>query len=129
MGLEARGLQKSFWQRKVVDNVNLVINPGEVVGLLGPNGAGTTTTFYMVVGLLPPDRGRILLNGTDITALPMYRRARRGIGYLPQESSVIRKLTVEDNLLVILEMLDLTPREREERKVALLRELGLDGLA
>jgi lipopolysaccharide export system ATP-binding protein len=129
MGLEARGLQKSFWQRKVVDNVNLVINPGEVVGLLGPNGAGKTTTFYMVVGLLPPDRGRILLNGTDITALPMYRRARRGIGYLPQESSVIRKLTVEDNLLAILEMLDLTSREREERKIALLRELGLDGLA
>jgi lipopolysaccharide export system ATP-binding protein len=126
MGLEARGLQKSFWQRKVVDNVNLVINPGEVVGLLGPNGAGKTTTFYMVVGLLPPDRGRILLDGSDITALPMYRRARRGIGYLPQESSVIRKLTVEDNLLAILEMLDLTPREREERKVALLRELGLD---
>jgi lipopolysaccharide export system ATP-binding protein len=126
MGLEARGLQKSFWQRKVVDNVNLVINPGEVVGLLGPNGAGKTTTFYMVVGLLPPDRGRIMLDGSDITALPMYRRARRGIGYLPQESSVIRKLTVEDNLLAILEMLDLTPREREERKVALLRELGLD---
>jgi lipopolysaccharide export system ATP-binding protein len=129
MGLEARGLQKSFWQRKVVDNVNLVINPGEVVGLLGPNGAGKTTTFYMVVGLLPPDRGRILLDGSDITALPMYRRARRGIGYLPQESSVIRKLTVEDNLLAILEMLDLTSREREERKVALLRELGLDRLA
>jgi lipopolysaccharide export system ATP-binding protein len=126
MGLEARGLQKSFWQRKVVDNVNLVINPGEVVGLLGPNGAGKTTTFYMVVGLLPPDRGRIMLDGSDITALPMYRRARRGIGYLPQESSVIRKLTVEDNLLAILEMLDLTPREREERKVSLLRELGLD---
>jgi lipopolysaccharide export system ATP-binding protein len=79
-----------------------------------------------VVGLLPPDRGRIMLDGSDITALPMYRRARRGIGYLPQESSVIRKLTVEDNLLAILEMLDLTPREREERKVALLRELGLD---
>jgi lipopolysaccharide export system ATP-binding protein len=129
MGLEARGLQKSFWQRKVVDNVNLVINPGEVVGLLGPNGAGKTTTFYMVVGLLPPDRGRVLLDGTDITALPMYRRARRGIGYLPQESSVIRKLSVEDNLSVILEMLDLSHREREERKVALLRELGLDGLA
>jgi lipopolysaccharide export system ATP-binding protein len=129
MGLEARGLQKSFWQRKVVDDVSLVINPGEVVGLLGPNGAGKTTTFYMVVGLLPPDRGRILLDGSDITALPMYRRARRGIGYLPQESSVIRKLTVEDNLLAILEMLDLTSREREERKVALLRELGLDRLA
>lgn len=129
MGLEARGLQKSFWERKVVDNVNLVINPGEVVGLLGPNGAGKTTTFYMVVGLLAPDRGRILLDGVEITALPMYRRSRRGIGYLPQESSVFRKLTVEENLLAILETLDLTPREREERLVALLRELGLEGLA
>ncbi len=129
MGLEARGLQKSFWQRKVVDNVNLVINPGEVVGLLGPNGAGKTTTFYMVVGLLAPDRGRILLDGADITALPMYRRSRRGIGYLPQESSVFRKLTVEENLLAILETLDLTPREREERLHALLRELSLEGLA
>jgi lipopolysaccharide export system ATP-binding protein len=129
MGLEARGLQKSFWQRKVVDNVNLVINPGEVVGLLGPNGAGKTTTFYMVVGLLPPDRGRILLDGADITALPMYRRSRRGIGYLPQESSVFRKLTVEENLLAILETLDLTARERDERLHALLRELALDGLA
>src|SRR3972149_343630 len=80
MGLEGRGLQKSFWQRKVVDSVNLVINPGEVVGLLGPNGAGKTTTFYMMVGLLAPDRGRILLDGADITALPMYRRSRRGGG-------------------------------------------------
>ncbi len=129
MGLEARGLQKSFWQRKVVDNVNLVINRGEVVGLLGPNGAGKTTTFYMVVGLLAPDRGRILLDGVDITDLPMYRRSRRGIGYLPQESSVFRKLTVEENLLAILETLDLTAREREERLYALLRELGLEGLA
>ena len=129
MGLEARGLQKSFWQRKVVDNVNLVINPGEVVGLLGPNGAGKTTTFYMVVGLLAPDRGRILLDGADITGLPMYRRSRRGIGYLPQESSVFRKLTVEENLLAILETLDLTPREREERLISLLRELALDARA
>jgi lipopolysaccharide export system ATP-binding protein len=129
MGLEARGLQKSFWQRKVVDNVNLVINPGEVVGLLGPNGAGKTTTFYIMVGLLVPDRGRILLDGADITALPMYRRSRRGIGYLPQESSVFRKLTVEENLLAILETLDLTAREREERLHSLLRELALDGLA
>jgi lipopolysaccharide export system ATP-binding protein len=129
MGLEARGLQKSFWQRKVVDNVNLVINPGEVVGLLGPNGAGKTTTFYIMVGLLVPDRGRVLLDGSDITALPMYRRSRRGIGYLPQESSVFRKLTVEENLLAILETLDLTAREREERLHALLRELSLDSLA
>jgi len=129
MGLEARGLEKRFWQRKVVDNVNLVINPGEVVGLLGPNGAGKTTTFYMVVGLLVPDRGRILLDGADITALPMYRRSRRGIGYLPQETSVFRKLTVEENLLAILETLDLSAREREERLQALLRELALEGLA
>ncbi|HEV8674159.1 MAG TPA: LPS export ABC transporter ATP-binding protein [Methylomirabilota bacterium] len=129
MGLEAEGLQKSFWQRRVVDDVSLVINPGEVVGLLGPNGAGKTTTFYMVVGLLQPDQGRILLDGTDITNLPMYRRSRRGIGYLPQESSVFRKLTVEDNLLAILETLELSAREREERLIALLRELQLEGLA
>src|SRR4029453_7864696 len=99
MGLEARGLQKSFWQRKVVDNVNLVINPGEVVGLLGPNGAGKTTTFYMVVGLLVPDRGRILLDGGDITALPMYRRSRRGVGSLPPEPAVFLEMEVGGNLL------------------------------
>jgi lipopolysaccharide export system ATP-binding protein len=99
------------------------------VGLLGPNGAGKTTTFYMVVGLLTPDRGRILLDGVDITALPMYRRSRRGLGYQPQESSVFRKLTVRENLLAILESLDLTRREREERLVSLLRELSLDRLA
>src|SRR5262245_54932630 len=129
MGLEAKRLRKSFWQRKVVDDVSLVINPGEVVGLLGPNGAGKTTTFYMVVGLLQPDGGQIFHDGHDITSLPMYRRSRRGIGYLPQESSVFRKLTVEENLLAILETLDLSAREREERLIALLRELGLDGLA
>lgn len=128
-GLEAQGLSKSFRGRKVVDNVSLVINQGEVVGLLGPNGAGKTTTFHMVVGLQAPDRGRILLGGEEITDLPMYRRSRKGIGYLPQESSVFRKLTVEENLLTILETLDLTPRERSERLGALLRELGLAGLA
>ena len=129
MGLEAQGLSKSFWHRKVVDDVSLVINRGEIVGLLGPNGAGKTTTFYMVVGLLSPDLGRILLDGVDITALPMYRRSRRGIGYLPQESSVFRKLTVRENLLAILETLDLSTRERDERLVSLLRELGLEPLA
>jgi lipopolysaccharide export system ATP-binding protein len=129
MGLEAQGLQKSFWQRRVVDDVSLNINPGEVVGLLGPNGAGKTTTFYMVVGILQPDEGRILLDGAEITSLPMYRRSRRGIGYLPQESSVFRKLTVEDNLLAILETLELSAREREERLIACLRELQLEGLA
>ena len=129
MGLEAQGLAKSFWQRKVVDDVSLVINRGEIVGLLGPNGAGKTTTFYMVVGLLMPDKGRIVLDGVDITHLPMYRRSRRGIGYLPQESSVFRKLTVEENLLAILETLDLTARERGQRLHSLLRELSLEGLA
>jgi len=129
MGLQAQGLSKSFWQRKVVDDVSLVINRGEIVGLLGPNGAGKTTTFYMVVGLLSPDRGQIVLDGVDITSLPMYRRSRRGLGYLPQESSVFRKLTVRENLLAILETLDLTAREREERLVSLLRELGLERLA
>jgi lipopolysaccharide export system ATP-binding protein len=126
--LEARGLQKSFRNRRVVDNVNLLIRKGEVVGLLGPNGAGKTTTFYMVVGLLPPDRGRIVLNGEEITGHPMYKRARKGIGYLPQEPSVFRKLTVEENLLAILETLDLTSAERRERMQSLLHELGLDRL-
>ena len=129
MGLEAHGLVKTFRHRKVVNDVNVSIDRGEVVGLLGPNGAGKTTTFYMVVGLLTPDRGRILLDGRDITALPMYRRCRQGIGYLPQESSVFRKLTVEDNLMAILETIDLKPRERQQRLYSLLRELSLEHLA
>src|SRR5262245_17944965 len=129
MGLEAFGLVKTFRQRKVVNDVNVNIERGEVVGLLGPNGAGKTTTFYMVVGLLMPDRGRIVLDGSDITDLPMYRRCRQGIGYLPQESSVFRKLTVEENLLAILETIDLKPRERQERLHSLLRELSLEHLA
>ena len=124
-GLVAQGLQKWFKTRKVVDNVSLDIQRGEVVGLLGPNGAGKTTSFYMMVGLLPTEGGRIFLEGQEITALPMYQRCRMGVGYLPQESSVFRKLTVEENLLAILETLDLTPRERQERMAALLRELGL----
>jgi lipopolysaccharide export system ATP-binding protein len=129
MGLEATGLVKTFRHRKVVNDVNVSIERGEVVGLLGPNGAGKTTTFYMVVGLLTPDRGRILLDGRDITELPMYRRCRQGIGYLPQESSVFRKLTVEENLLAILETIEMSPRERHERLQVLLRELGLEHLA
>ncbi len=112
-----------------MDNVNLVIRQGEVVGLLGPNGAGKTTTFYMVVGLLQPDKGRILLNGEEITELPMYKRSRKGIGYLPQEPSVFRKLTVEENLLAILETLDLGVAERRDRMRSLLGELGIEGLA
>src|SRR5438093_450280 len=114
-GLVAQGLVKWFKSRKVVDNVSLDIQRGEVVGLLGPNGAGKTTSFYMMVGLLPTDGGQIFLEGAEITRLPMYQRCRLGVGYLPQESSVFRKLTVEENLLAILETLDLSGAERRER--------------
>ena len=107
-GLVAQGLVKWFKSRKVVNAVSLDIQRGEVVGLLGPNGAGKTTSFYMMVGLLASDGGRIFLEGQEITSLPMYQRCRMGVGYLPQESSVFRKLTVEENLLAILETLDLS---------------------
>jgi lipopolysaccharide export system ATP-binding protein len=128
-GLVALELSKWFKHRKVVDGVSLDIQRGEVVGLLGPNGAGKTTSFYMMVGLLPVDRGRIFLEGREITGLPMYQRCRLGIGYLPQESSVFRKLTVEENLLAILETLDLSATERRERARELLAELDLTALA
>src|SRR5919198_5001752 len=127
-GLVAQGLQKWFKTRKVVDNVSLDIQRGEVVGLLGPNGAGKTTSFYMIVGLLPTEGGRIFLEGQEITALPMYQRCRLGVGYLPQESSVFRKLTVEENILAILETQDLSRSERRERLRDLLGELGLTEL-
>src|SRR6476661_5138759 len=120
---------KWFKHRKVVDDVSLDVQRGEVVGLLGPNGAGKTTSFYMMVGLLPADGGRIFLEGQEITALPMYQRCRLGVGYLPQESSVFRKLTVEENLLAILETLDLDAVERRQRARDLLAELGLTSLA
>ena len=128
-GLVAQGLQKGFRQRTVVDNVSLDIQRGEVVGLLGPNGAGKTTSFYMIVGLLATEGGRIFLEGQEITTLPMYQRCRLGIGYLPQESSVFRKLTVEENLLAILETQDLGGDERRERANELLAELDLTSLA
>jgi lipopolysaccharide export system ATP-binding protein len=128
-GLVAQGLEKWFRRRKAVDDVSLDIQRGEVVGLLGPNGAGKTTSFYMMVGLLPADRGRIFLEGEEITRLPMYQRCRRGVGYLPQESSVFRKLTVEENILAILETQDLSRAERRERLETLLGELGLTPLA
>ena len=128
-GLIAQSLRKRFRSRVVVNRVSLDIHPGEVVGLLGPNGAGKTTSFYMIVGLLPPDDGRIFLEGQDVTALPMYKRCRLGMGYLPQESSVFRKLTVEDNLLAILETLDLSHAERMARLEELLAELELTPLA
>jgi lipopolysaccharide export system ATP-binding protein len=128
-GLVAQGLVKWFKHRKVVDDVSLDIQRAEVVGLLGPNGAGKTTSFYMMVGLLPTDGGRIFLEGQEISALPMYQRCRLGIGYLPQESSVFRKLSVEENLLAILETRDLTAAERRQRARELLAELDLTALA
>jgi lipopolysaccharide export system ATP-binding protein len=128
-GLVAQGLEKWFRRRKAVDDVSLDIQRGEVVGLLGPNGAGKTTSFYMMVGLLPADRGRIFLEGEEITGLPMYQRCRRGVGYLPQESSVFRKLTVEENILAILETQELSRTDRRVRLEALLGELGLTELA
>jgi len=118
-------LTKSFKGRKVVDDINLRIAQGEVVGLLGPNGAGKTTTFHIIVGLVNPDSGSVLLDGVDITAFPMYLRARNGISYLPQEPSIFRKLTVEENILAVLETLPFTPRERRERLEELIEELGL----
>jgi lipopolysaccharide export system ATP-binding protein len=127
--LEAKKLEKSFRGRKIVRGVSLQVKYGEVVGLLGPNGAGKTTTFYMVVGLIRPDQGRVLLDGTDVTKMPMYQRARNGIGYLPQEPSVFRKLTVAENLMAILETMDLSLVARTERRDQLLAELGIAHLA
>lgn len=118
-------LRKSYKNRTVVDNINLTIEQGEVVGLLGPNGAGKTTTFYIIVGLERPDSGRVLLDEVDISHLPMYLRARSGISYLPQEPSIFRKLTVEENLLAILETLPLTFHQRRERLEELLEQLSL----
>ena len=127
--LEARGLVKMYRRRKVVNDVALRLQQGEIVGLLGPNGAGKTTTFYMIVGLIQPLQGRIVLDGTDITKMPMYRRAQRGIGYLSQEPSIFRKLSVEDNILAILETLPGVSRdERRTRLESLLNELGIKHL-
>ena len=126
--LQAEGLVKSYRGRHVVNNVALELKQGEIVGLLGPNGAGKTTTFYMITGLIPPVRGRILLDGTDITKMPMYKRARLGIGYLSQEPSVFRKLTVEENILAILETLPISRDEREARLEGLLDELSIKHL-
>ena len=127
--LEAKKLEKSYRGRKIVRGISLQVKYGEVVGLLGPNGAGKTTTFYMVVGLVRPDQGRVSLDGADITTMPMYQRAKNGIGYLPQEPSVFRKLTVADNLMAILETMNLWVAERKERRDSLLEELGIAHLA
>ena len=122
-------LAKGFNGRMVVKGVDLEVSSGEVVGLLGPNGAGKTTTFYMVVGLCRPDSGRVFLDGEQITELPMYQRARRGISYLPQEPSVFRRLTVRDNLLAVLETMPLAPNRRRERVEELLSEFRIEHIA
>jgi lipopolysaccharide export system ATP-binding protein len=124
--LQAVELNKSYRGRKVVDDVELEIGQGEVVGLLGPNGAGKTTTFYILVGLARPDSGRVLLNGEEITDLPMYLRARSGISYLPQEPSVFRQLSCEQNLLAVLETLPLSPEQQRDRLEELLVQMGLE---
>ncbi len=124
--LQAVDLCKTYRGRRIVDSVNLEIEQGEVVGLLGPNGAGKTTTFYMLVGLAKPDSGRVLLDGEDITDLPMYLRARNGLSYLPQEPSVFRKLTTEENLIAVLETLPLTPEQQRDRLEELLAQMGLE---
>ncbi|MCE2437843.1 MAG: LPS export ABC transporter ATP-binding protein [Candidatus Latescibacteria bacterium] len=129
MILKARHLVKAYQRRRVVDGVCLKVNPGEVVGLLGPNGAGKTTTFHLIVGLIPCKQGEIFLGGEEITGMPMYVRARKGIGYLAQEPSVFRKLTVKQNILAVLETLHLSRVEQEARLEALLNELGLTNLA
>jgi lipopolysaccharide export system ATP-binding protein len=124
--LETHEISKTYRGRRVVDDVTVHVQQGEVVGLLGPNGAGKTTSFYMIVGLISPDSGRISVDGKDITNLPMYQRARRGISYLPQEASVFRKLSVEENLMAILETLSISGRQRRETLERLLDQLGLD---
>jgi lipopolysaccharide export system ATP-binding protein len=126
MKLYTEQIRKTYRNRSVVDGVSIEVSQGEIVGLLGPNGAGKTTSFYMIVGLVRPDEGRVFLDGTDITKLPMYKRAQLGIGYLPQEVSVFRKLSVEDNILAILEMTDLSKPQREEKLEKLLSEFSLN---
>ena len=126
--LEAKGLVKAYRRRAVVNDVDLRLQQGEIVGLLGPNGAGKTTTFYMIVGLIEPQQGKILFDGKDISAMPMYRRARLGIGYLSQEPSIFRKLSVEDNIMAVLETLPISASERQRRLEKLLDELGIKRL-
>ena len=126
--LRTTEISKAYRGRKVVDDVSVWMEQGEVVGLLGPNGAGKTTSFYMIVGLITPDSGQVMLDDEEVTPLPMYQRARRGISYLPQEPSVFRKLSVEDNLMAILETLPLRSRERRERMNHLIDQLGLEAV-
>lgn len=125
MKLRAENLVKQYRKRKVVDQVSVEVNQGEIVGLLGPNGAGKTTTFYMVVGLIKPDEGEVLLDDERITGYPMYKRAQKGVGYLPQEASVFRALNVEDNIRAVLEMTGHTKKEQKEKLEELISEFGL----
>jgi lipopolysaccharide export system ATP-binding protein len=127
--LALESLVKHYGSKRVVDRVDLQVESGEIVGLLGPNGAGKTTTFYMTVGLIQPDQGRVLLDDADLTAMPMYKRARRGICYLPQEASIFRKLTVSENILAVLETLKLNKNEQKQRLHELMRELGITHIA
>ena len=124
--LETSNIQKSYSGRKVVDNVSAYVSQGEVVGLLGPNGAGKTTSFYIIVGLITADSGKVMMDGKDLTNMPMYKRANCGISYLPQEASVFRKLSVEENLMAILQTLRMSGRERRERMNRLIEQLGLE---
>ena len=123
--LKAEGLRKVYRKRAVVDGVDLELGQGEIVGLLGPNGAGKTTSFYMIVGFISPDGGRVLLDGRDLSRLPMYKRARLGIGYLPQESSIFRKLTVEENIMAILQSMPMPRARRRERMDELIELMGV----
>jgi lipopolysaccharide export system ATP-binding protein len=125
MKLYTENIEKKYGKRTVVKGVSINVNQGEIVGLLGPNGAGKTTSFYMIVGLIKPNAGKVLLEGEEITKLPMYKRAQKGIGYLPQESSVFRKLSIEDNIKSVLEMSSFTKQEQEERLESVLDEFGL----
>ncbi|MEO1624676.1 MAG: LPS export ABC transporter ATP-binding protein [Bacteroidota bacterium] len=125
MKLEAQNLEKIYGRRKVVNSVSVEVNQGEIVGLLGPNGAGKTTTFYMVVGFIRPNAGNVFLDGENITSLPMYKRAREGVGYLPQEPSVFRKLSVEENIKAVLEMTTLSRTEQKKKLESLIDEFSL----
>ena len=127
--IRAQALAKHYDAKVAVQDVSLTLQAGEIVGLLGPNGAGKTTTFYMVVGLIPATHGRVFLDGRNVTAMPMWQRARNGVGYLPQEASVFRKLTVWENVMAVVETLDLNERERRDRTAEQLTELGLEKLA
>ena len=127
--LEAVGLTKFYDRKEVVSDVSIIVEKGQVVGLLGPNGAGKTTTFYMTVGMVKPDQGQVLLDDEDMTDYPMFLRARKGIGYLPQETSIFRKLTVKQNVLAILEIFPISAAERQERAEMLLDELGIKHLS